>query len=733
MPSRCHPKTRTPARRRGGFLGVAVSIATIGVVALGGTLAGTANAVTAVSAPSASAPSVFEPGAYGALSPRLAVLSTGQVAGLTAGSQNTALGLPRTGAGSLLRDSTGATLVYVRVRDTSDATVRRLTERGRVVDVSAPYGVVTLAVGAGALTALGHTSGVENVVEALTPLIGSVPTTSQLPKASATPSKVPVTSARSTPGAGASPSPVKPSTSNSASPSVQPSNSVSPSVAPTGSRTATPTTAHSDPPRTGRISPAASQPPGKCHPVVAESNSLLSAQQVRSKLHANGAGVTVGILSDSFAEDVQSVTTAQQDVKAGNLPGKANPCGFHTPVKVLEDGLGFGLADEGRAMAQIVYDVAPAAQLMFASAVNGEYAMAKSIRDLYAAGARVIVDDITYYEEPFWQRGPIGDAVAWVNAHGATYVSSMGNENVRLAGHNIGSYETPQFRPMKCPAAIPQKFTCHDFAPAANTQSATNGYTLPSGGGLTAVLQWAEPLGAVTDTFYLYVLDHRTHQVLTESSIPAIQAQTPEQFSSWINLNQGSQKIDLVIARSSGKGLPRLRYVMFNSGPISGAQRLVAQAPDSIGGGQGFGHNVDPLALTVAAAPFDNPTVTEDFSGRGPLTYLFGPSMPAKPATPLPHPQVYAKPDVTGIDGVLTSFFGNQVGPGKFRFYGTSAAAPGAAGVIALLKQLHPAATPLQLRTAVIGTAKAMPLENADSSGRGLINAYQAALQLARH
>ena len=71
-----------------------------------------------------------------------------------------------------------------------------------------------------------------------------------------------------------------------------------------------------------------------------------------------GAGVTVGVLSNSFDA---SGSSAENDTASGDLPGPGNP-NNSTPVLVLEE---FFSADEGRAMCQIVHDMAPAAKLAF--------------------------------------------------------------------------------------------------------------------------------------------------------------------------------------------------------------------------------------------------------------------------------------------------------------------------------------------------------------------------------
>ena len=94
----------------------------------------------------------------------------------------------------------------------------------------------------------------------------------------------------------------------------------------------------------------------------------------------NGRGITVGVMSDSY--DMEgSITTAADDVASGDLPGPGNPHGNETPVTVLQEG-DPGDTDEGRAILQIVHDVAPRARLGFATANGGEVNFANNIRAL---------------------------------------------------------------------------------------------------------------------------------------------------------------------------------------------------------------------------------------------------------------------------------------------------------------------------------------------------------------
>ena len=156
----------------------------------------------------------------------------------------------------------------------------------------------------------------------------------------------------------------------------------------------------------------------------------------REKFSVRGAGETVGVLSDSY----NVLGGAPTDVSTDDLPGVETGCsGQATPVNVLEEGPA-GSEDEGRAMLQIVHDIAPHAKLAFASAFAGELAMAQNIERLAApasaggAGADVIVDDVTYLEEPMFQDGPIAVAVNKVTAQGVTYLTSAGNNNNNISG-----------------------------------------------------------------------------------------------------------------------------------------------------------------------------------------------------------------------------------------------------------------------------------------------------------
>lgn len=157
----------------------------------------------------------------------------------------------------------------------------------------------------------------------------------------------------------------------------------------------------------------------------------------------DGTGVTIAALSDSY--DVATRTLAgapltvhaAQDVAGGDLPGAGNAA-HPAPVTVLDEpARGVAGLDEGRAMLQVAHDVAPGAELCFATAQSGEVRFAENIRRLAdpagPCGADVMVDDIVYFDEPMFSDGIVSDAVDEVAARGVHYFSAAGNQGSNQA------------------------------------------------------------------------------------------------------------------------------------------------------------------------------------------------------------------------------------------------------------------------------------------------------------
>jgi hypothetical protein len=130
----------------------------------------------------------------------------------------------------------------------------------------------------------------------------------------------------------------------------------------------------------------------------------------------------VGVLSDS----VDNLAAVQA---TGDLPDE---------VTVLADDP--GTTGEGTAMLEVVHDLAPGSPLFFATADFGLASNASNIIALARAGCRVIVDDITYYEESPFQDDVVAQAVIRVTKNGVHYFASAGNLGNVLAGTS-GTWE----------------------------------------------------------------------------------------------------------------------------------------------------------------------------------------------------------------------------------------------------------------------------------------------------
>ncbi len=386
-------------------------------------------------------------------------------------------------------------------------------------------------------------------------------------------------------------------------------------------------------------------------------------------------------------------------------------------------------------MLQIVHDLAPSASLSFATAFSGLFEFADNIRDLRSAGADIISDDVYYAQEPFFQEGPVNVAISDVVSSGALYFTSAGNSNLIVGGKNVASYEAPSYRPSVCPTIKnypPLEGNCHDFDPSGAVNNGS-GFTLANGGRVVVDFQWAEPWYNVTDDLDIYLLDDAGN-IVSGSDYVSPTEQVPFEYFGYTNTSGSQQHYRIVINRYSGNGIPRLKYIFLQStsGLVS-VQYNTSNAGDIVGPSLS-GHSSNSSGFSVAAVPYSDSNNPETYTSRGPAVHYFGPVKNSIPAAPIA-PQTIQKPDFAATDGGCTTFFGSYDGSTPcYRFYGTSAAAPHAAAVTALLlqraSQLHITLT--SGLAEMVLKASAQPVSGGDlnSVGAGLLNALAAAGKL---
>ena len=469
---------------------------------------------------------------------------------------------------------------------------------------------------------------------------------------------------------------------------------------------------------------------------VLKTNALLSAG-------FDGTGLTVGVISDSFdAATVDSTGTAitdhaSDDVLSGDLPGPNNPDGDFAPVAVLTDANPADRTntDEGRAMLQIVHDLAPGATLAFAAHGSTPTTLAASIQNLRANSAApcdVIVDDTVFDEEPFFSDGPAALAVQSV-VRGNTlagrpvlYYSAAGDRG------RDGSYDST-FRPVTAAAAhalatntiklkqVPAYLLAgglHNFNPVAGRVTVAQQLTV-SGASATLNFQWDDPWvpGLTSTSYSLLVFDAAGNYLPNLSGTDnAIQLGRALQLVDLpIGTNRAPVVYQIAIAqRQTGlQQATHLRYLVDTEGTVETEQFLSYNVPVI------YGHAAAIGADAVAAFAWNVLDSPEPSTSAGPVT-IYLDSRGLRLATP----DVRQQPTIAAVDGVNTTFFPSGLGQdtdgdGYPNFYGTSAAAAHAGAVAALLLQVaggHGSLDDTAMRQLLQSTAAAHDLDPAASS-----------------
>ena len=417
------------------------------------------------------------------------------------------------------------------------------------------------------------------------------------------------------------------------------------------------------------------------------------ANTARTTHGVDGTGIGIGVLSDG----VGSLAARQA---TGDLPAR---------VTVLAGQEGEG--DEGTAMLEIVHDLAPGAELYFATAFGGQASFAENIEALCEAGADVIVDDIYYFVEGPFQDDIIARGVNAAVDDGCFYFSAggnAGNKNDGTAGVWEGDFAAGSPLVLN---GVPVG-TQHDFGSGV-TQ---NRITEDSPGAY--LLWWADPLEGSANDYDLYLVDQ--NGVVLESST-RIQDGNRDPYEYIDSSEEDHTDARLIIVKTSGAAD---RYLRLDT--LEG-QLAVSTA------GNLFGHSAAENAIAVAAVAvqsaggsggvFDGTESVRTSSSDGPRRIFFEPD-----GTPITAGnfsstggKLLQKPDLAAATCVRTST------PGYSIFCGASSAAPHAAAIGALVlegAEGPKSLTQAQLLTAMTGAALDIEASGVDrDSGAGIVMA----------
>ncbi len=448
----------------------------------------------------------------------------------------------------------------------------------------------------------------------------------------------------------------------------------------------------------------------------------MNADLARSITGLDGSGVTVGMLSDSF----DTLNGAAQDVATGDLPAD---------FRVIDESP-TRASDEGRALAQVVHDIAPGADILFATAFTGRANYANNIRDLADAGADVIFDDVSYLNEPFFQDGILAQAVDDVTAQGAVYLSSAGNQG-------RASYEAA-FRDsgLMIDASPNASAIAHDWDPGPGVDPVLD-FTLAGGDSLFVSFQWNEPFASASDAspgsasdLDIYLVDPDTLLPVRDSDglifggLASNIGGDPVEFFRIENNTGQPRDLGLVIENAAGPDPDFMKIVFFDSRSF-----VEEKSPEYFAefiNPAIVGHTAATGTIAVGASAYFNtpafgtdPAVINDYSSTGPTRILRDID-----GALLPEPEIRDRPDITAPDGIDTTFFGQDFdNDGIPNFFGTSAAVPHAAGVVALMLEADPTLTTEEIRLILRETALDMGAPGYDGvTGGGLVQADAALL-----
>ena len=430
---------------------------------------------------------------------------------------------------------------------------------------------------------------------------------------------------------------------------------------------------------------------------VTQGDSILRAIDVRSSNSAyDGTGVKIGVISDG----VDSWTTSSSN---GELPGTI------TVNSSLSGG-----GDEGTAMLEIIHDLAPGADLYFsAGGVNvgegGSIDMEASIYWMISQEVDIIIDDIAYFDQPFFSDGFLAAAAEDATDEGILYVSAAGNFANK---HYQDQFDLSSYRqPTGMGPFLPWR-DYHNFNSGLIVEDPFITIYLESGATMAAQLQWSEAFGSVSSDYepalFEYVGGSDPYSEITSGVSLYQDPNDPYARLVYTNNTAYDRYYYLAVTKAYNDPAREIELIVVsnNSTYNAWADSQVTEN-DSV-----IGHQMSDAVIAVAAV--DQETgILQGYSSRGTSTIYTSFST----QTSIDRNVI----DLTAVDNVTTSVTGFT------DFRGTSAAAPHVAAVAALVLNSNPFMTVSQLTNRIEVSAIDLGAEGYDDKfGHGRVDAVHA-------
>jgi hypothetical protein len=422
--------------------------------------------------------------------------------------------------------------------------------------------------------------------------------------------------------------------------------------------------------------------------------SIMRADQFVSQTGTSGAGVTVGVQSTGIA----SLTLIQG---RGELPAVqvVSPSGGSNPAA----------ADEGTALLEEVHAVASGAGLAYCEP-DTFVAYASCLGQLISAGATILVDDVVFSQSDLMSSdSPDAQAVEQILTQNPAVAlfTAVGNYN--------GSYWEGQYAPVSLSSLGMSPLTCPsngatqtDYYAAEFKGGPNQVLTVSQSSSVPLILAWADPPNQNASKFDVYwfasVGNTQVGCLSTASSTdnhltqkPVFPAANYKLFIATPDASRAGKFLKLWIG---GDGLTSI------SDPTAG----------SVVTPQAFAHGVISVGAVNGSDAIGNNI--ETFSSLGPISIFFPTA--AKIQAP-----VLVAPDGINVDAAGT-YFVNYLFPDG-NFYGTSASAPNAAAVAALIRGAFPNLTvPELVSTLQAGATQLGAIAPDGTFGYGRIDAIGA-------